>query len=83
MKKLYGAIVWHVHTDEDGNVTNRFLALEKRNGLARYPGQSYCTFITGPNFTDLTDSDIDRMREWARNSGITLTTDRVVSRIVS
>jgi hypothetical protein len=72
---MNGAIVWHIHND----TKDRFLALEKR-GKRAYPGESYVTFITGPNFSDLTDQDVDRMRQWAESNGIKLTTDRVSSR---
>lgn len=80
MKRLYGAIIWHIHTNEYTGTETIFLALEKRNGAAYYPGDSWCTFLTGPNFTELTHDDVDRMREYAKNNGITLTTNRVTVR---
>lgn len=70
MKKLYGAIVWH----------GEFLALEKRRQQKAYPTESYVTFLTGANLQPLTDADIDRMRDYAKEHGIILTTNKVTSR---
>lgn len=78
MKKRYGAIVWHVHQDTE----DRFLALEKRACHKAYQGIAYITFITGPNFANLCDDDVERMREYARSNGIALTTNKVTVRYV-
>lgn len=76
MSKRYGAIVWHIHQDTG----DKFLALEKRGCHRAYFGEAYITFITGPNFADLVEQDIERMREYARSNGITLTTDKITTR---
>ncbi len=77
MSKLYGAIVWH---DDNGMIT---LALEKRKTYTAYPGESYVTFLTGPNFSDLTIGDSTEeqlMKDRAKQKGIELTTDRIAVR---
>lgn len=80
MKTCKAAIAWHVHLNEDGSVYMRHLALEKRNGRAVYPGDSYTTWLCGEYFAELTDADVDKMRQYAKDNGYTLTTDRVIIR---
>lgn len=80
MKQLYAAIVWHTG---DGMTT---LRLEKRHGMARYPGDYYRSILTGVNASDLVVGDKETeqdMLNYVKEHGIILTTDKIAVKVHS